>query len=125
MSSIGTGSTTSTDATVAAAELVERAKAGLEGTPTLAILFATTQYDTESLVAGVSKLLGGVPLWGGSSSTGVFQDAAWVTSDGGAASLMLIADRACGVGVVAVGDDGAAAGREAPAPMLRPSLERS
>jgi hypothetical protein len=113
MSSIGTGSTTSTDATVAAAELVERAKAGLEGTPTLAILFATTQYDTESLVAGVSKLLGGVPLWGGSSSTGVFQDAAWVTSDGGAASLMLIADRACGVGVVAVGDDGAAAGREA------------
>ena len=28
-----------------------------------------------------------------SSSTGVFQDAGWVTSDGGAASLMLIADR--------------------------------
>ena len=45
MSSIGTGSTTSTDATVAAAELVERAKAGLEGTPTLAILFATTHPE--------------------------------------------------------------------------------
>jgi hypothetical protein len=113
MSAIGTGSTTSTDAKAAAAELVERAKAGLEGTPTLAILFATTQYDTESLVSGVSELLGGVPLWGGSSSTGVFQDAGWVTSDGGAASLMLIADRSAGVGVAAVGDDAVAAGREA------------
>ena len=114
MSAIGTGSTTSTDAKAAAAELVERAKAGLEGKPTLAILFATTQYDTESLVSGVSELLGGVPLWGGSSSTGVFQDSGWVTSDGGAASLMLIADRPAGVGVVAVGDgDGFAAGKEA------------
>lgn len=113
MSAIGTGSTTSTDAKAAAAELVERAKAGLEGKPTLAILFATTQYDTESLVSSVSDLLGGVPLWGGSSSTGVFQDAGWVTSDGGAASLMLIADRPAGVGVAAVGDDAFAAGKEA------------
>jgi hypothetical protein len=50
MSAIGTGSTTLTDAKAAAAQLVEGARAGLEGTPTLAILFATTQYDTESLV---------------------------------------------------------------------------
>ena len=112
MSAIGTGSTTSTDPKTAAAELVERAKAGFVGKPTLAILFATTQYDTESLVAGVSGLLGDVPLWGGSSSTGVFQDAGWITSDGGAASLMLIGDRSAGVGVAAVGDgDGFAAGR--------------
>jgi hypothetical protein len=113
MSAIGTGSTTSTDAKAAAVELVERAKAGLEGKPTLAILFATTQYDTESLVSGVSELLGGIPLWGGSSSTGVFQDVGWVTGDGGAASLMLIADRSAGVGVSAVGDDAFAAGKNA------------
>ncbi len=113
MSGIGTGSTTSLDPKAAAAELVEQAKAGLDGTPTLAILFATTQYDTERLVSGVSELLGRVPLWGGSSSTGVFQDATWVTSDGGAASLMLIADRPGGVGVAAVGDDGFAAGKRA------------
>jgi hypothetical protein len=112
MNAIGTGSTTATDVKAAAAELVERAKAGLAGKPTLAILFATTQYDTESLVAGVSGLLGDVPLWGGSSSTGVFQDTGWITSDGGAASLMLIADRSAGVGVAAVGD-GFAAGKEA------------
>jgi hypothetical protein len=114
MSAIGTGSTTSADPKKAAAELVERAKAGLDGKPKLAILFATTQYDTESLVAGVCGQLGDVPLWGGSSSTGVFQDAGWITSDAGAASLMLIADRPAGVGVAAVGDgDGFAAGKTA------------
>jgi hypothetical protein len=114
MSAIGTGSTTSADPKKAAAELVERAKAGLDGKPKLAILFATTQYDTESLVAGVCGLLGDVPLWGGSSSTGVFQDAGWITSDAGAASLMLIADRPAGVGVATVGDgDGFAAGKTA------------
>jgi len=114
MSAIGTGSTTSADPKKAAAELVERAKAGLDGKPKLAILFATTQYDTEGLVAGVSALLGDVPLWGGSSSTGVFQDAGWITSDAGAASLMLIADRPAGVGVAAVADrDGFAAGKTA------------
>jgi hypothetical protein len=114
MSAIGTGFTTKTDAGAAAAELVGRARAELQGTPTLAILFATTQYDTESLVAGVSGLLGGVPLWGGSSSTGVFQDTGWITSDGGAASLMLITDRPAGVAVAAVGEgDGFAAGKKA------------
>lgn len=48
-----------------------------------------------------------------SSSTGVFQDAGWVTSDGGAASLMLIADRPAGVGGAAVGDGAVPAGMEA------------
>ena len=69
MSGIGTGSTTSTDPRAAAAELVSQAKAGLEGVPTLAILFATSQYDTEVLASSVSELLGGIPMWGGSSST--------------------------------------------------------
>jgi len=120
MSAIGTGFTTRADAGAAAAELVQRARAGLQGAPTLAILFATTQYDTEGLVAGVSRLLGDVPLWGGSSSTGVFQDSGWVTSDAGAASLMLIADRPAGVGVAAVAEgDGCAAGRDAARQALR------
>ena len=113
MKGIGTGSTTLTDPKAAAAELVTGARAGLGGTPTMAILFATTQYDAEHLVAAVSELLGGIPLWGGSSSTGVFQDGGWVTSPDGAASLMLIADRPAGVGVVEVGDDPCAAGKQA------------
>jgi len=59
MSAIGTGSTTSTDAKAAAAELVERAKAGLEGTPKLAILFATSvavMYGFEQ--AGLERVVG-------------------------------------------------------------------
>ena len=90
-----------------------QAKAGLEGAPTLAILFATSQYDTEVLCEQVSELLGGIPMWGGSSSTGVFRDDGWVTSAGGAASLMLIADRPGAAAVVPVGDDPFAAGRKA------------
>jgi len=113
MSGIGTGSTTAADAKAAARELVEQARAGLDGQPKLAILFATTQYDTEALAAAVSELLGGVPLWGGSSSTGVFQDSGWVTGDTGAASLMLISDRSAGVAVEAVDGGGFQAGKKA------------
>jgi hypothetical protein len=113
MSGIGTGSTTSTDPRAAAAELVSQAKAELEGAPTLAILFATSQYDTDVLASSVSELLGGIPMWGGSSSTGVFRDDGWITSAGGAASLMLIADRPGAATVVPVGDDAFAAGRKA------------
>jgi hypothetical protein len=43
----------------------------------------------------------------------VFQDGSWVTSDGGAASLMLIADRPAGVGVAPVGDNAFEAGKKA------------
>jgi len=113
MGRYGTGATTTTDARAAAGELVERARAGLDGTPTLALLFATTQYDTEALAASVSELLGGVPLWGGSSANGVFLDTGWVTSADGAAGLMLLAGRAAGVGVAEVGADPVAAGRDA------------
>jgi len=118
MSTIGTGSTTAVDAKTAARELVERARAGLAGEPTLAILFATTQYDTERLAAEVSDLLGGVPLWGGSSSTGVFQDRGWVTADTGAASLMLVTGRSAGVAVAPVDGGAFEAGKTAAADAL-------
>jgi hypothetical protein len=113
MGSFTTSATTTTDAKAAAQELVSRARAGLDGDPTLALLFATTQYDTETLAAQVSDLLGGVPLWGGSSANGVFQDDGWITAEGGAAGLMLMAGRPAGVGVAAVGEDAVAAGRDA------------
>ena len=113
MSAIATGCTMITDPEAAAAELVRQATTGLDGQPTLAILFATTQYDTERLVSRVSELLDGVPLWGGSSSTGIFTEAGWITSDAGAAGLMLIAGRPAAVGVAEVADDAVEAGRTA------------
>jgi hypothetical protein len=118
MSTVGTGHTTLSDPLAAATQVVERAKAGLEGKPTLAILFSTTDYDTEALVSAVQKHLGDVPLWGGTSSTGVFAPDGWITGKQGAASLMLLSYRPAGVGVVPVGDDPVAAGKKATAAAL-------
>jgi hypothetical protein len=113
MSNVRTSYTTLADPRAAAAQLVEQARAGLDGKPNLAILFSTTDYDTEALVTGVQQHLGDVPIWGGSSSTGVFADNQWITGDKGAAALMLIANRPAGAGVARVEDDPVAAGKAA------------
>ena len=120
MASIGTGYTTVTDPQGAAAELVRQAKAGLDGPPTMAILVATTQYDTNELVSCAWDWLGGIPLWGGSSSSGIFTQAGWITADTGSAGLMLLSGREAGVGVAEVADDAREAGRLA----TRQALER-
>ena len=113
MGTASTAYTTTLDPEAAAADLVRKATSGLDGKPALAILFATTQYDTERLVSCVFDSLGGVPLWGGSSSTGVFTEAGWITTEAGAAGLMLLSGRSAGVGVAEVGDDPVEAGRTA------------
>ena len=113
MGTVGTAYTTTIDPEAAAAALVRQATAGLDGPPTFGILFATTQHDTERLVSCAFDSLGGIPLWGGSSSTGIFTQAGWITTEGGAAGLMLLSGRAAGVGVAEVGDDPVAAGRQA------------
>ena len=113
MSAITTAYTKTIDPDAAAHELVAGASATLEGKPTLAILFATSQYDTEHLARAVSDALGGIPMWGGSSSTGVFTDAGWITGEAGAAGLMLVAGRPAAAAVAEVGDDAVAAGRSA------------
>ena len=118
MNTVGTGYTTLPDPLAAAAQVVEQAKAGLEGKPTLAILFSTTDYDTQALVSAVQRHLGDVPLWGGTSSTGVFGGDGWITGKNGAASLMLLSNRPAGVGVAPVGDDPVKAGKTATAAAL-------
>ncbi len=105
--------TLATDPEAAATDLVRRATSELDGKPTLGILFATTQYDTERLVSCVVDSLGGIPVWGGSSSTGIFTEAGWITSAEGAAGLMLLSGRSAGVGVAEVGGDPVEAGRAA------------
>lgn len=119
MGKIGTGSTTLPDPRAAAAQLVEQAKARLEGNPELAILFSTTDYDTEALVGAVQECLGDVPVWGGTSSTGVFACQGWITGPAGAASLMLVSGRKAGAGIAPVKEDPVAAGRAAAAQALK------
>lgn len=113
MSNIGVSYTSLADPRAAATRLVDEARAGLKAQPSLAILFATADYDTQALVSGVSAALGDVPIWGGSSASGVFANDRWVTAETGAAALMLIADRAAGAALEAVGDDPVVAGTAA------------
>ena len=113
MSNIGIGYTVLPDPREAAKYMVNEARASLASRPSLAILFSTTNYDTEQLVSNVQKELGDVPIWGGSSSTGVFANDRWLTGDKGAAALMLIANRPAGASVACVEDDPVRAGKEA------------
>jgi hypothetical protein len=105
MSNITVSYTVLPDARAAANQLVSDARAGLSARPNLAILFATADYDTQMLVSSISETLGDVPIWGGSSASGVFANDHWVTAEKGAAALMLIADRPAGAALEAVGGD--------------------
>jgi hypothetical protein len=120
MSVVATSYTTLPDAKAAAAQLVEQAKAGLKGKPTLAILLSTVDYDLDVLVGAVYAALDNVPLWGGTSSSGVFTAKGWITGEKGAATLMLVADRPAGVGVAPIGDDPVAAGKAAATAAVAP-----
>ncbi len=109
MTNIGVSYTVLPEARAAANYLVSEARAGLTNRPSLAILFATADYDTQALVSGVQENLGDVPIWGSSSMNGVFANDRWITAEKGAAALMLIADRPGGAAVNCVEDDPVAA----------------
>ncbi len=113
MTNIGVSYTVLPEARAAANYLVNEARAGLTNRPNLAILFATSDYDTQALVSGVQEALGDVPIWGGSSMNGVFASDRWVSAEKGAAALMLIADRPAGAAVNCVEDDPVATGTSA------------
>jgi hypothetical protein len=113
VSNIGVSYTTLADPAAAARQLVEGACAGLKDQPSLAILFATADYDTQALVTGVRQAIGEAPIWGGSSASGVFANDHWVAAEKGAAALMLIGDRPAGAALAPVGDDPVAVGMTA------------
>lgn len=113
MVSVGSGQTSLPDVHAAASQLVEQASQGLDGKPTLAILISTVDYNLETLVGQVQKSLGDTPLWGGTSSSGVFTGQGWITGAQGAAALLLVAGVPAGVGGVVAGDDPLAAAKAA------------
>lgn len=113
MNSIGLGFTSLPEPHTAASQLVDQAKHGMEGKPTLAILFSTVDYDLDTLVGVVQECIGDTPMWGGTSSSGVFTSQGWITGDKGAAALLLVAGRPAGVGGALVGSDPLAAAKAA------------
>ena len=113
MDTIGLGYTSLPEPHAAASQLVDQAKRGMQGKPTLAILFSTVDYDLGILVGEVQECIGDTPLWGGTSSSGVFTSQGWITGAKGAAALLLVADRPAGVGGALVGGDPLAAAKAA------------
>jgi hypothetical protein len=113
MDSVGLGYSSLPESQACASQLVDQARSGLKGKPTLAILFSTVDYDLGDLVGAVQKGLGDTPLWGGTSSSGVFTSQGWISGEKGAAALLLLADRPAGVGSALVGSDPLAAAKAA------------
>jgi len=113
MISVGLGYTTLPDPRAAASQIVDQAQLGLADKPSLAILLSTVDYDLNTLVSTVQDCLGDTPLWGGTSSSGVFTSSGWITGEKGAAALMLLAGLPAGVGAAFVGGEPAAAAQAA------------
>jgi hypothetical protein len=113
MISVGLGYTTLPDPRAAATQIVDQAQLGLEDKPSLAILLSTVDYDLDTLVSTVQDCLGDTPLWGGTSSSGVFTSSGWITGEKGAAALMLLAGLPAGVGAASVSGEPAAAAKAA------------
>jgi hypothetical protein len=119
MVSAGLGYTSLPEPRAAASQLFDQAKRGLEGKPTLAILISTVDYNLDTLVGEVQKCVGDTPLWGGTSSSGVFTSQGWITGEKGAAALLLLAGRPAGVGGAIVGSDPLAAAKAAVSQALK------
>ena len=113
MVTVGLGYTSLADPSAAASQLAEQAKKGLGGKPTLAVLISTVDYNLEALVGAVQASLGETPLWGGTSSSGVFTSQGWITGAQGAAALLLLSGVPAGVGGAVAGDDPLAAAKAA------------
>lgn len=110
----GVGWSRHKDARTAAAEVVEMASAGLKGeTPGLALLFATVDMDLPVLVGEVSRKLGGTPLMGCSSFTGVLTPAGFQAGPDGAAGLMLLSGVRAGIAQAEIGEKPRQAGGRA------------
>ncbi|MFN2197194.1 MAG: FIST signal transduction protein [Anaerolineales bacterium] len=113
MISVGLGYTTLPDPRAAASQLTDQVQLGEGVKSSMAILLSTVDYDLETLVSEVQDCLGDTPLWGGTSSSGVFTNSGWVTGEKGAAALMVLSGIPAGVGGATVGDDPAAAAQAA------------
>ncbi len=107
----GVGWSLAKDARTAAAEVVETASAGLQGeSPRLALLFATVDMDLPVLVPQVARLLRGVPIFGGTSFTGILTPAGFQSGPNGVAGLMLLSGVQAGVARCQIGENPRRAG---------------
>lgn len=117
VTTLGVGKSTHTEATAAAAEAVREALRGA-GTPVLALVFSTDQYDDDALAGALREELGDVP-WAGCCTAGVFAGDGILLSHGLVVGVVSSDRIRVGIGVGGpVSEGGAAAGRAAVAEAL-------
>ena len=106
------------NANMAGKEAAQKAKEGLDSIK-MAFVYGSCVYDVEAMVEGVREELGGVPLIGNTSFTGVITPEGYIASDDGFAGVMAFSDDKMAVGVAAAKrgsspfEDGVALAKEA------------
>ena len=106
------------NANMAGKEAAQRAKEGLDNIK-MAFVYGSCAYDIEAMVKGVSEELGGVPLIGNTSFTGVITADGYISSADGFVGVMAFSDEKMAVGVAAAArgsspfEDGAKLAKEA------------
>jgi len=104
---------TAADVEKAVAEAIEKALGELATQPSLAILFSTVDYDPGKVIQTARKTLGQVPIWGGTSFTGVLTPGGFIGGEKGSLGVMLLSGLEAGVGTADASADPKKAAEEA------------
>ncbi len=112
---VGFGWSESPDPYAAGLQAAETALNALTGEANLALVFSTVDYDSEKLMAGIKKVIGIVPVHGGTSFTGIITPLGFKSQETGVVGVLAIgsADIVLGVGGSEIGQDAMLAGRAA------------
>ncbi len=89
----------------AVTQALEKALSQLATKPSLAILFATVDYDPLQVVKSVRKRIGRTPLWGGTTFTGLLTPDGFISGPNGALGIMLLSGVEAGAGCAPGGRD--------------------
>ncbi|MCL2008612.1 MAG: FIST C-terminal domain-containing protein [Treponema sp.] len=109
-----TGSSVAANALAAGKEAAEKAKKGLSDIK-VAFAYSSVVYDQGEMLKGIAESLGGVPVLGNTSFTGVITPEGYITGDNGFVGILALGGNDLTVGVAgkAKAGDARATGREA------------
>lgn len=94
---------TAANAEEAVAQAFDKALSELATKPSLAILFATVDYDPVQVLKFARKRIGRTPLWGGTTFTGLLTPDGFISGPNGALGVMLLSGVEAGAGFVPAG----------------------
>lgn len=115
-----TGTSTNSNAVLAAKEAAQKVKADHMK---MAFVYSGVQYDQKALLGAIAEELPGVPLVGNTSFTGVITQEGFVSGDEGFVGIMAMADQDMAVGVYGMAKEGTA--RETGRKVAEEALKRA